>query len=117
MERPTFPLMVHDDERPVLRVALKLFRDDLGHEEHRVAAVAEDTIARVPDDERQPLDLDAAGMKVLWSALHTMLDDTVRGQRADREHLHALLARLPGEHDMRAIDLDAELDRHPQRAG
>jgi hypothetical protein len=111
MEHPVFPLIVHDDERPVLRLALKSFRDDLGHEEHRVAAVADDVASRIVDDEHVPLELDAADMKVTWSALHTLLDDSVRAQRDDREHLRALLDRMPGEHDVRAIDLDAELDR------
>ena len=111
MERPTFPLIVHADERPTLRLALKLFRDDLGHHEHRIAAIAEDLAARLGDDEGQPLILDAAGMKVTWSALHTRLDDSVREQEDDRARLRALLDRLPGEHDIRAIDLDAELDR------
>jgi hypothetical protein len=110
-DRPTYPLIVHDDERAVLHIALKAFRDDLGHEEHRVAAVLDDLLARVPQDERTPLVLDAAAMKVTWSALHTLLDDSARAQQEERRHLHALLDRLPGEHDIRAIDLDAELDR------
>jgi hypothetical protein len=113
MERPVFPLIVHDEERPVLRLALKIFRDDLGHEEHRVAAVVDEVAGRITDDEREPVELDAAGLKVTWSALHTLLDNTVRQQHDDREHLRALLDRLPGEHDVRAIDLDAELDRRP----
>jgi hypothetical protein len=111
MDRPVFPLIVHDDERPLLRLALKSFRDDLGHEEHRVAAVVDGVAGRIVDDERVPLELDAADMKVTWSALHTLLDDSVRTQHEERERLRALLDRMPGEHDMRAIDLDAELDR------
>src|SRR3954469_12861469 len=111
MEHPVFPLVVHDDERPILRLALKAYRDDLGHEEHRVAAVVDGVARRVPEDEAAPLELDAADLKVTWSALHTLLDDSVRAQQADREHLRALLDRLPGEHDVRAIDLDTELAR------
>src|SRR5689334_15410418 len=74
MDRPVFPLIVHDDERATLRLALQTYRDDLGHEEHRVAEVVEGVAARVPDDEHAPLELDAADMKVTWSALHTLLD-------------------------------------------
>jgi hypothetical protein len=111
MDRPTFPLIVHDDERPVLRLALKVFRDDLGHGQQRIIALADDVTARIGDDEREPLILDAASMKVTWSALHTLLDDSSRGQDDARTHLRALLDRLPGEHDMRAIDLDTELER------
>ncbi|HWI72390.1 MAG TPA: hypothetical protein VNT55_10575 [Baekduia sp.] len=108
-DRPTFPLIVHDDERAVLRTALKSFRDDLGHEEHRVAAVLEDVLGRLPADEATPLLLDRAAMKVTWSALHTLLDDSVRAQQDERRHLRAMLARLPDEPDIHAIDLDAEL--------
>jgi hypothetical protein len=101
MDRPSFPLIVHDDERAVLRTALHAFRDDLGHEEHRVSAVVDGVLARVPDDEATPLRLDAADM----------LNGTSRGQDEERGHLRALLDRLPGEHDVRAIDLDTELAR------
>jgi hypothetical protein len=111
MEQAIFPLVVHPAELPVLRLALMVFADDLGHEEHRIRTVARELSARVAGDDARELDLDAADMKVAWSALHTLLDDSVRGQRADREHLHALLDRMPGEHDIRAIDLDAELAR------
>lgn len=111
MGRPTFPLIVHDDERTVLRTALKAFRDDLGHAEHRVAAVLDGLLARIPEVEATPLALDAADMKVTWSALHTLLDGTTRDQEEERGHLRALLDRLPGEHDIRAIDLDTELER------
>jgi hypothetical protein len=112
MERPTYRLIVHAEERPVLALALKVFRDGLGHEEHRIAAIGDAVVAELDDDgDPFTVPLDAAMMKVTWSALHTLLDDTVRSQRADREHLHALLHRLPGEHDIRAIDLDEELER------
>ena len=111
MDRPSFPLIVHDDERAVLRTALKAFRDDLGHDEHRVSAVADDVLARVPEEEATPLRLDAADMKITWSAVHALLNDSVRGQEDERVHLRALLERLPGEHDIRAIDLDTELRR------
>jgi hypothetical protein len=57
------------------------------------------------------VDLDAAAMKITYAALHGALEDSVRTQAEDREHVRALLERLPGEHDIRAIDLDAELRR------
>jgi hypothetical protein len=108
---PTFPLFVHDDERDTLRTALRTFRDDLGREEHRIAAVLDGLLDRIPSDEPTPLTVDAAEMKVTHTALHSALDDSRREQADARAHLHALLDRLPGEHDIRAIDLDAELDR------
>jgi hypothetical protein len=50
-------------------------------------------------------------MKVTHSALRGLLADSVRGDQDDRVHLRALLERMPGEHDIRAIDLDTELGR------
>lgn len=117
MDRLVFPLIVHPEERPILRLALKAFRDDLGHDEHRVAAVVEDVARRISDHDDEPLELDAADLKVTWSALHTLLDDSVRTQQTERTHLRALLARLPGEHDVRAIDLDVELARRLETPG
>jgi hypothetical protein len=110
-ETPTFPLYVHDDERETLRTALRSFRDDLGHEEHRIAAVLDGLLGRLPAAEPDPLTVDAAEMKVTYTALRSALDDSRREQADARAHLRALLDRLPGEHDVRAIDLDAELDR------
>jgi hypothetical protein len=108
---PTFPLIVHDDERRVLRTALEVFRGDFGHDEHRIILLVDDVLARLPEDEQTPLELDAAAMKVTWSALRSLLEDSIRTQRDDRVHLHALLTRMPGEDDIRAINLDAELER------
>jgi hypothetical protein len=108
---PTYSLFVHDDERRVLRTALEVYRKDFGHDEHGIIVLVDDVLARIPQDEHTPMDLDAAEMKVTWSALHSLLEDSIRTQREDRARLHALLGRLPGEHDIRAIDLDAELER------
>jgi hypothetical protein len=109
--QPTFPLIVHADERRVLRTALEVYRGDFGHDEEAIVAVVDDVLGRIPAEEATPLDLDAAELKVTYSALHGLLADTVRGEGEDRVHLRALLERLPGEHDIRAIDLDTELGR------
>jgi hypothetical protein len=111
MSQPTFPLWVHDDERPTFRTALEVYRGDFGHEEQQIIDVVDDVLARVPEDEQTPVELDAAAMKITWSALHGLLGDSRREQEDERAHLRALLDRLPGEPDIRAIDLDAELDR------
>ena len=111
MSLPTFPLIVHDDERPVLRTALEAYRGDFGHKEQPIVDLVDEVIAAVPDNEAVPLDLDAAAMKVTYGALHSALEDSVRAQEPEREHLRALLDRMPGEHDIRAIDLDTELKR------
>jgi hypothetical protein len=111
MSQPTFPLWVHDDERSTFRTALDVYRGDFGHREHGIIGVVDGVLARLPDDERTPVELDAAELKVTWSALHGLLGDTRRDQQDVRRHLRALLERLPGEDDIRAIDLDAELGR------
>jgi hypothetical protein len=111
MTLPIFPLIVHDDEREVLRRALEVYREDFGHDEQSIIDLVDEVIARVPEAESAPLDLDAAAMKVTYGALHGLLEDSVRTQAGERDHLRALLDRLPGEHDIRAIDLDTELRR------
>lgn len=108
---PTFPLFVHDDERSVLRTALEAYRGDFGHDEHAIVEVVDEVLAAVPAAEPDTLDLDAAAMKITYGALHAALEDSTRAQEQDRERLRALLDRLPGEHDIRAIDLDRELAR------
>jgi hypothetical protein len=108
---PTFPLIVHDDERPVLRTALEVYRGDFGHHEQQIIGLVDEVLAAMPAEESTALELDAAAMKVTHGALHALLEDSRRTQQDDREHLRALLDRLPGEHDIRAIDLDAELER------
>jgi hypothetical protein len=108
---PTFPLFVHDDERAVLRTALTAYRGDFGHDEHAIVELVDEVLAAIPEAEPQTLDLDAAAMKVTYGALHAALEDSTRAQEGDRAALRALLDRMPGEHDVRAIDLDAELKK------
>ena len=64
----------------------------------------------IPADEPViDLQLTAAEMKLTHTALKTYFDD--RGNEESEIHtlIRGILGRLPGEHDMRAIDLDAEL--------
>lgn len=107
---PAFHLILHDDERPVLHLALEVYRDDFGHEEHAVTAVADRVLHRLGAwAPGEPLALSEADMKVTWSALHSLLDDSRRDQPDDRERLRALIDRLPGEVDIALIDLDRAL--------
>lgn len=108
---PTFPLFVHDDERAVLKTALEAYRGDFGHDEQAIVDVVDEVLGGIPAVEAETLDLDAAAMKVTYGALHAALEDSTRAQEEERAHLRALLDRLPGEHDIRAIDLDRELER------
>ncbi len=64
----------------------------------------------IPADEPVlDLQLTAAEMKVTYTALKAYFDDF--GHDASDLHglVRGILDRLPGEHDMRAIDLDVEL--------
>ncbi|MFZ0388445.1 MAG: hypothetical protein WAL22_22480 [Solirubrobacteraceae bacterium] len=55
------------------------------------------------------LDLTAAQLKIVHTALKSLRDDLGREQHDVGEVVNAVLDKLPSDHDMRAIDLDREL--------
>jgi hypothetical protein len=55
------------------------------------------------------LDLTAAQLKIVHTALKSLRDDLGREQRDVRDVVNAVLDKLPSDHDIRAIDLDREL--------
>ena len=55
------------------------------------------------------LDLTAAQLKIVHTALRSLRDDLGREQRDVRDIVTAVLDKLPSEHDIRAIDIDREL--------
>jgi hypothetical protein len=55
------------------------------------------------------LDLTAAQLKIVHTALTSLRDDLGRDQHDVRGVVSAVLDKLPSAHDMRAIDLDREL--------
>jgi hypothetical protein len=55
------------------------------------------------------LDLTAAQLKIVHTALRSLRDDLGRAQRDVRDIVNAVLDKLPSEHDIRAIDIDREL--------
>ena len=55
------------------------------------------------------LDLTAAQLKIVHTALVSLRDDLGREQRDVRGIVNAVLDKLPSEHDIRAIDIDREL--------
>ena len=64
----------------------------------------------IPADEPiLDLQLTAAEMKVTYTALKSYFDDFGHEESDLHELVRGILSRLPGEHDMRAIDLEAEL--------
>lgn len=55
------------------------------------------------------LQLTAAQLKIVHTALKSLLDDLGHEEHQVREVVASVLAKLPGEHEIRAIDLDREL--------
>ena len=57
------------------------------------------------------LELTAAQLKIVHTALKSLVDDLGRQEHDVRDVALSVLDKLPGEHAIRAIDLDREL--HP----
>jgi hypothetical protein len=57
------------------------------------------------------LDLTAAQLKLVHTALKSLYDDLGREQHDVKRVVREVLEKLPGEHDIRAIDLNRELRR------
>jgi hypothetical protein len=55
------------------------------------------------------LDLTAAQLKMVHTALKSLRDDLGRHEHDVRDIVNAVLDKLPSDHDMRAIDIDREL--------
>jgi hypothetical protein len=55
------------------------------------------------------LELTAAQLKIVHTALKSLYDDLGHEERDVAHVVQAVLAKLPGEHEIRAIDLDREL--------
>jgi hypothetical protein len=55
------------------------------------------------------LDLTAAQLKIVHTALKSLRDDLGRHEHDVLGVVNAVLDKLPSDHDMRAIDLDREL--------
>jgi hypothetical protein len=66
-----------------------------------------------PDEIAFHLDLTAAQLKIVHTALRSLVDDLGRHEHDVRDVALSVLAKLPGEHDIRAIDLGRELRRKP----
>jgi hypothetical protein len=55
------------------------------------------------------LELTAAQLKIVHTALRSLWDDLGHEEHDVAQVVQAVLAKLPGEHEIRAIDLDREL--------
>jgi hypothetical protein len=74
-----------------------------------MASEAPDLIG--PDEIAYRLEMTPAQLKVTWTALKTFFDDLGHDEHDVRSIVAAVLDKLPGEHDIRAIDLNRELRR------
>ena len=72
----------------------------------------EDDLLIKPGEVAFHLDLTAAQLKIVHTALKSLVDDLGHEEHEVRAVALAALAKLPGEHDIRAIDLTREL--HPE---
>ena len=59
------------------------------------------------------LELTAAQLKIVHTALKTLFDDLGREQHDVKDVVAAVLDKLPSESDIRAIDLARELGQRP----
>ena len=57
------------------------------------------------------LDLTAAELKIVHTALRSLVDDLGRHEHDVRDVALSVLAKLPGDHDIRSIDLKRELPK------
>ena len=55
------------------------------------------------------LDLTAAQLKIVHTALKALYDDLGHEEHDVKQVVSTVLAKLPGEHEIRAIDLNREL--------
>jgi hypothetical protein len=62
-----------------------------------------------PDEIAYRLELTAAQLKIVHTALKSLLDDLGHDESDVKQVVAAVLAKLPGEHEIRAIDLEREL--------
>jgi hypothetical protein len=65
---------------------------------------------------RYHLELTPAQLKITHTALHSLLDDFGHEERDVIGVIHEVLAKLPDEHAIRAIQLDRELQRQIEAA-
>lgn len=106
---PAYHLLLDPDEVPVAFAALRLYISDEAHQPH-IRELGREVLAAMQDapDELGALSvpLSAEGMKVTYSALRLLLNDSSREQADERATLRAILEKLPDEHSMRAISIE-----------
>jgi hypothetical protein len=69
-----------------------------------------------PDETAYRLELTAAQLKIVHTALKALYDDLGHEERDVKQVVASVLAKLPGEHEIRAIDLSRELGESHESA-
>jgi hypothetical protein len=64
-----------------------------------------------PNEIAYRLELTAAQLKIVHTALKSLYDDLGHEEHEVKQVVASVLDKLPGEHEIRAIDLDRELHR------
>ncbi|HTP18278.1 MAG TPA: hypothetical protein VMJ65_01665 [Solirubrobacteraceae bacterium] len=64
-----------------------------------------------PNETAFRLDLTAAQLKIVHTALKSLYDDLGHEEHDIKQIVSAVLDKLPGEHEIRAIDIGQELRR------
>jgi hypothetical protein len=62
-----------------------------------------------PGETAYRLDLTAAQLKIVHTALRSLFDDLGHEEHDVKQVVASVLDKLPGEHEIRAIDLNREL--------
>jgi hypothetical protein len=75
------------------------------------SAMTDDLIQ--PGEIAYRLDLTAAELKIVHTALKSLYDDLGHEEHDVKQVVSSVLDKLPGEHEIRAIDLGRELGRRP----
>lgn len=105
---PAYHLFLDAEEASVADVALNLLISDEAHEP-QIRRLAREVLAGLQgtpgEGSTLTVSLSPEQMKITYSAVRLLLNDSQRGQAAERETLRSILGKLPDEHTMRAIEL------------
>jgi hypothetical protein len=109
-----FHLLLDPQECAITRQALDLLISDESHEP-QIRGLAREVLKLLesPEDAASApaltvsVPLTAQQMKITHAAVKLLLNDSSREQQSERKLLWSILEKLPDEHVMRAIDLDA----------
>jgi hypothetical protein len=106
---PPYHLFLDMGEATVAASALRLLIADEAHEPEirRLAREVIEGLGAEPDERGTiTVTLSPGQMKITHGAVRLLLNDLRREQAPERETLRAILAKLPDEHTMRAIEIE-----------